>query len=670
MASGAPSGYFGVMTPEVNKMEGSKHVDDDVIEYYLYVNYDLVYADDKNYEEKTEELLDKYLAYVSHYLVEYIWHRDPFNLRVVTKAGDIPAYLHGKTNFGDNIEDEWFIVYLLFQITRAYPEVAVKVNDTDGEFLLIEAAEYLPKWLDPQTSVNRVFLQNGDVHIIPIPNSPADVTILPAGTPNLQIALQTLRHVPDRTRASPQIQDCVKKRIKGYPGKIQEYFHHSNCYIPANVATVLHEKPALISPAVQAFYSRDALDLKACRSMKYFPPQHRIMRRVKFTRCLYGQLIQQRFQPVKSSNWAMPSQSNRNFKAWDLGMKLAYGFEILCARCQQTPSDSDSETAEKTEVNEVRWQGYVKCLKDRDYFRGELEGSKLYRQLLKSAKEYYQQIMVQSDQVESADPGHQVLQILKTTEVDLDKLKKEEKTLPPEDDDKWMYLSPDELDEMLYEATGRRNTPSQPKSAEETDLSHEMNFDSESITSGMKDFVNKVSSHEGAEFPWMSDNSKISFNPEAFLQAVEKMMNVGFRGTKKDDHDEDSDFLDEDDEIEEQESDGDDDDDDDDDEEAGDGSMKAVMEQMDRELAQTNIGKSFEKLPAQSDVDTKPGDGKSEETASAAEDDEDTRPVDIDMNLLKNVLESYRSQEGLAGPASNILQSMGITIPHDMDDLD
>jgi len=30
------------------------------------------------------------------------------------------------------------------------------VRDSDGEFLLIEAADYLPKWLNPDTADNRV----------------------------------------------------------------------------------------------------------------------------------------------------------------------------------------------------------------------------------------------------------------------------------------------------------------------------------------------------------------------------------------------------------------------------------------------------------------------------------------------------------------------------------
>lgn len=51
---------------------------------------------------------------------------------------------------------------------------------------------------------------------------------------------------------------------------------------------------------------------------------------------------------------------------------------------------------------------------------------------------------------------------------------------------------------------------------------------------------------------------------------------------------------------------------------------------------------------------------------SGAEDAELT-PVDVDMNLVANLLESYSAQAGLAGPTSNILQSMGVYLPENTD---
>lgn len=44
------------------------------------------------------------------------------------------------------------------------------------------------------------------------------------------------------------------------------------------------------------------------------------------------------------------------------------------------------------------------------------------------------------------------------------------------------------------------------------------------------------------------------------------------------------------------------------------------------------------------------------------EEDAELTPVDVDMNLVTNLLESYSAQAGLAGPTSNILQSMGVCL--------
>lgn len=52
---------------------------------------------------------------------------------------------------------------------------------------------------------------------------------------------------------------------------------------------------------------------------------------------------------------------------------------------------------------------------------------------------------------------------------------------------------------------------------------------------------------------------------------------------------------------------------------------------------------------------------------SAGAEDAELAPVDVDMNLVANLLESYSAQAGLAGPTSNILQSMGVTLPENTD---
>lgn len=76
------------------------------------------------------------MALVLPYLTNYIWQQDPFALHSSTLSKSpwsranarrqhhrhadqsVPEHLWGITRFGDNIEDEWFILWLLQQITN------------------------------------------------------------------------------------------------------------------------------------------------------------------------------------------------------------------------------------------------------------------------------------------------------------------------------------------------------------------------------------------------------------------------------------------------------------------------------------------------------------------------------------------------------------------------
>ena len=49
--------------------------------------------------------------------------------------------------------------------------------------------------------------------------------------------------------------------------------------------------------------------------------------------------------------------------------------------------------------------------------------------------------------------------------------------------------------------------------------------------------------------------------------------------------------------------------------------------------------------------------------ASAAAGDDAMQPLDLDMNLVKNLLRSYTAQGGLAGPAGNLAGLLGIALP-------
>lgn len=80
--------------------------------------------------------------------------REEVELMVAFPLG-IPL-LRGRTNFGDSVADEWLVVYLLRELSSQFRDAWIRVYDTDGEFLLIEAANVLPRWLNPEVAENRV----------------------------------------------------------------------------------------------------------------------------------------------------------------------------------------------------------------------------------------------------------------------------------------------------------------------------------------------------------------------------------------------------------------------------------------------------------------------------------------------------------------------------------
>jgi hypothetical protein len=51
---------------------------------------------------------------------------------------------------------------------RVLESLQDRIRDTDGEFLLIEAANSLPSWVTPENSTNRLWLQGGQLHLIPL----------------------------------------------------------------------------------------------------------------------------------------------------------------------------------------------------------------------------------------------------------------------------------------------------------------------------------------------------------------------------------------------------------------------------------------------------------------------------------------------------------------------
>nr|KAF6455777.1 ecdysoneless cell cycle regulator [Rousettus aegyptiacus] len=577
---------------------------EDTVEYRLFL-----IPNEPRDSEKHKEILQKYIERImTHFapmLVPYIWQNQPFNLKYKPGKDDVPAHIFGMTKFGDNIEDEWFIVYVVKQITKEFPELVARIEDNDGEFLLIEAADFLPKWLDPDNSANRVFFYQGELCIIPAPRKSEAVSWLPTGPPTIPQALNIISTHPEKILASESIQAAVNRRITGYPEKVQASLHRAHCFLPAGIVAVLKQHPRLVAAGVQAFYLRDPIDLRACRIFKTFLPETRIM-------------------------------------------TSAHGFEILCSKC----SPHFSYSKKSPVITSPLWAGFLESLKKKDYFKGLIEGSAQYQQRLKMAKNYFQLSVNRPESSLAVSPGEEILTLLQAVPFDIEELKKEEANLPPEDDDRWLDLSPEQLDQLLQEAAGKK---------EPGPISKEENYDLTQVSKSMKAFISKVSTHKGAELPREPSEAPITFDADSFLNYFDKILGPRPHESDSDDLDEeDFDSLDSDDNLDLETQ------------EPGEASvegtlddLKSYMAQMDQELAHTSIGKSFTTQKQMEPLSQTTNSNSDEEDSGAG--GSVMTPVDVDLNLVSNILESYSSQAGLAGPASNLLQSMGVQLPDNTD---
>ncbi|KAL2769829.1 protein ecdysoneless-like protein isoform 3 [Daubentonia madagascariensis] len=581
---------------------------EDTVEYHLFL-----IPDESRDPEEHKEILQKYIERImtqfAPMLAPYIWQNQPFNLKYKPGKGGVPAHVFGMTKFGDNIEDEWFIVYIIKQITKELPELVARIEDNDGEFLLIEAADFLPKWLDPDNSTNRVFFHRGELCIIPAPRKPGTVSWLPAIPPTIPQALNIISTHPEKILASESIRAAVNRRIRGYPEKIEASLHRAHCFLPAGIVAVLKQCPRLVAAAVQAFYLRDPIDLRACRIFKTFLPETRIM-------------------------------------------TSAHGFEILCSKCSPHFSDSKKSLVTTSPL----WASFLESLKKNDYFKGLIEGSAHYQERLEMAKNYFQLSVNRPESSLAMSPGEEILTLLQTIPLDIEELKKKEANLPPEDDDQWLDLSPDQLDQLLQEAAGKKEA--EPISKEEK----EQNYDLTQVSESMRAFISKVSTHKGAELPREPSEAPITFDADSFLNYFDKILGPRPHESDSDDLDEeDFECLDSDDDLDlEMQDPG---------KEASLkgtlNNLKSYMAQMDEELAHTSIGKSFTTRKQVEPVSQTANNNSDEEDSGTGE--SVMAPVDVDLNLVSNILESYSSQAGLAGPASNLLQSMGVQLPDNTD---
>lgn len=440
---------------------------------------------------------------------DYIWHRDVFKVFLPLYENknlhNYPMHLISVTCFGDNIEDEWFIVYLVKNITKLYTNIVVQIKDSDGEFLLIEAANYLPSWANSNTTENRVFIYNNNLHIIPPHVASIDEKL------EISEALKYLEINKD-TKSTHEIENAISLRIEKFSKHLSDYFHTSVVRLPIEVATLLKLEPQYIANFINAYCNHE--ESKSCPVINY---ENLVDVPVKFTKFLYAILMQSK--PIKHFS----KRKSTNDKSTLLGLKISYGYQII--------TNSSNEVFLTNAYNK-----FIATLRNNGYFKGNLEGSRDYQQLLEKAKDYF----LNTECSVSSNASYNIAKTLSSENFtqEMENIKNNSTNLDFSDDnDDWMTIHPDELNNTLNSRYGQKSK-----------FTVKSEITPESITKDLNNFLNNTSNFEGIESEY-TDNNTIEFEADEFQSCIEKFL--GLLTMNQNDVQEESDLLDDEDCISE-----------------------------------------------------------------------------------------------------------------------
>lgn len=412
---------------------------------------------------------------------------------------------------------------------------------------------------------------------------------------------------------SPAIEEEAFYRLRNYPSQIPQNMHTARIRIPRKIAWLLHLKPSFISPAVEAFYLRDPISLKPLQakdtSKLAFQPEDFVTVSVKFSRVGYAQLKSQDF--ALPAIWAgkLPSPENQNeFSRAETGMKVSCGFEMLV---------SDPQNQDRQPVREIKM-----LLEDLETGDEELPTDK---------------------------------------EIDTE-------WINDEDDEKWLDISFEDLESELK---GKKGDDKKAAPGDFGDTSAQENL--RRIVAQFENFLNNDSAgFEGADIidnfdsdediddsEWSDEDEgedkELSFDEEAFERAMKEMMGMPseeaahkIKSFKK---------------VHELNS-----DDSGDEENISPEDIEKLSKQFEAELRTTGVLNHNAPLPTGKGK-KKSVKGKERADPEELEDIEEEEGADdgenININLARNLLESFQSQAGAAGPSTNLMGLMGMKFPKD-----
>nr|CAG4712250.1 unnamed protein product [Naegleria fowleri] len=637
--------------------------------------------DEEMCEEINEQLLQSTAQEIHQFFMEnipknYIWQGDAFHLNIISPKQQIEQLeqemlsvyrnnqsiyplLFGRIDFTETNIDEWFVTYLLMELSQKFQNrVVIQIQDQDGEFLLIEAAMHIEEWMneDPQLTQNRVFIFNGHIHILPDqPQTPSHsyYEVFPVQSPvqNIHKAVEMVTREYKYTIANKGVQNSIKARLSSFPKEAHDYgTQRIACFLPLDIIKILDRHPQSISKAIYYWVHRNSVTENFLNTCSRFFPSSRnqnsnvnstssssddlstIAPRDYFTyvtvlvnRCQYVQLLASRMESVPSILQSIykpnAKRTEEQEQAYMFGLKILCGFEIYY------------QTEKPLELFE-NFEEYLEHLDDHGYFGMELPGTKNYNFLIQKAENYYRMDSI-SQNVEKCYFLEQL--IYENQYLTMKDLKQRKLKVDPDD---WLDSAQEEMEKYLTQKGMVMN--------EEVDDEEILKQKAMDLMNGVKSFVEGQSTgFEGVEFNWSQEKT---FDENSRAEAtstssrLDKLLQETFGKLKIEDliDKKDEEYLkkfskelysgeeldDEEDEWEDIE-----------DNRTIDPEMQNVMREMDEELLQYS-------------------------------DTQQRSEMMSDANVMKNLLKSMKAQGGDIGPASILLEQLGFKVPIDDEDED
>jgi hypothetical protein len=424
--------------------------------------------------------------------------------------------------------------------------------------------------------------------------------------------------------------------LRNYPGQISDSLHSALITIPRKLSYIIHNCPASIAPAVEAFYLRDPIGLKPLQtpsSTLEFPPVDLVTTSIKFTKVLFAQVKSQHFEapivwkPVLAdieksiqADLAKPIYLTRA----EIGMKVTSGYEML----MQDGIKRDSRAVREMQIllddlkdgeelpSDAEMEGWVNSKKEDDESWLDI-----------NFEDFEKELQGKGGGTKAEGPEGPFGPLPSSgfgdakTQSDLKKMVERFESFLSDDK---AGVDGADLDDMDFDDDDDDNESDEENESE--DGEREVKFDEKEFARLMREMMGMPLEEEQPE----KSNSKKDTSMAGKVEELET----------------------------------------DDEEENEAEELRKVMERMDAELKESgvlNLDPTPSKLSALKSGKPKDENWKSLLEKQDWESDSDEE-VNIDFNLAKNLLESFKSQAGMAGPGGNLLGMMGMQLPRDEDD--